>query len=74
MTALGLIGDDSALNLALARDVLEVQGYEVLTAINAQGCFAVLVTRRPDLVVMDIGLPGKDDLRITRELLLLCPR
>jgi len=63
-----LIVDDSPLNIELARDVLEVQGYEVLTATNAEECFAVLTTCRPDLILMDIGLPGKDGLQITRDL------
>ncbi len=68
MNTVVLIVDDSPLNIELARDVLEVQGYEVLTATNAEECFAVLATCRPDLILMDIGLPGKDGLQITRDL------
>lgn len=63
-----LIVEDNPLNLELARDILEAQGFEVLSAGDADECFAVLAQRRPDLVLMDIQLPGKDGLQITRDL------
>jgi CheY-like chemotaxis protein len=63
-----LIVEDNPLNLELAQDILEAQGYETVTAGDAAGCAAALAHRRPDLVLMDIQLPGKDGLQITREL------
>ena len=63
-----LVVEDNALNLELARIILEVNGYEVLPALDADECLAVLAARRPDLILMDVGLPGKDGLQLTREL------
>lgn len=63
-----LVVEDNALNMELARIILEVNGYEVLSALDADECRAVLATRRPDLILMDVGLPGTDGLQLTREL------
>ena len=60
--------EDNPLNLELARDLLVLHGYDVLSASNATECFALLASRRPDLILMDIQLPGMDGLQITREL------
>jgi CheY-like chemotaxis protein len=62
-----LIVEDNALNLELARDILEVEGYEVLAATDAAECLAILAQRRPALILMDVQLPGKDGLQLTRE-------
>lgn len=63
-----LVVDDEARIAKLARDYLERAGFAVLTA--ADGEAAVAATRRhhPDLIVLDIGLPGLDGLAVTREL------
>jgi CheY-like chemotaxis protein len=63
-----LIVEDTPLNLELAKDILEVAGFEVLAAADAAQCFAILAEHRPDLILMDVQLPGKDGLQITREL------
>jgi CheY-like chemotaxis protein len=63
-----LIVEDNPLNLELARDILEIHGYEVLTAGDAAECVAILAERRVDLVLMDVQLPGTDGLQLTREL------
>jgi CheY-like chemotaxis protein len=63
-----LVVEDNPLNMELARDLLEDHGYEVLEAADWVECLAVLSTRRPDLVLMDVQLPDKDGLQITREL------
>ena len=63
-----LVVDDEAKIVQLARDYLEHAGFAVLTA--ADGPTAVETARRqhPDLVVLDLGLPGLDGLEVTREL------
>ena len=63
-----LVVDDEAKIVQLARDYLEHAGFAVLTA--ADGRTAVEIARRqhPDLVVLDLGLPGLDGLEVTREL------
>ena len=63
-----LIVEDNPLNLELARDILEIDGYEVLAAGDAAECFAILAAHRVDVILMDIQLPGTDGLQITREL------
>ncbi|HCG03065.1 MAG TPA: response regulator [Chloroflexi bacterium] len=63
-----LIVEDTPLNMELAKDILEVAGFEVLAAVDAAQCFAILADHRPDLILMDVQLPGKDGLQITREL------
>jgi CheY-like chemotaxis protein len=54
--------------MELARDILEAHGFEVFAARDADECMAELSERRPDLILMDLQLPGKDGLQITREL------
>src|SRR3954449_9268936 len=63
-----LIVEDTPLNLELARDVLEAHGYEVWAAANAEECLALLETRQPDLILMDVQLPGMDGLQLTQQL------
>jgi CheY-like chemotaxis protein len=63
-----LVVEDNPLNLELARAVLERDGHEVLEAHDATDCMLILSQRRPDLILMDIQLPGKDGLQLTREL------
>jgi two-component system, OmpR family, alkaline phosphatase synthesis response regulator PhoP len=63
-----LVVDDEPKIVQVARDYLEHAGFAVLTA--ADGASAVETARRrhPDLVVLDIGMPGLDGLDVTREL------
>jgi CheY-like chemotaxis protein len=63
-----LIVDDNAANLKLARLVLATEGYDVRTAQDATEALAVLATMRPDLILMDIQLPGIDGLELTRRI------
>jgi two-component system, cell cycle response regulator DivK len=63
-----LIVDDNALNLKLARVVLEAAGYKVQTAVNAEDAIALLETSIPRLILMDLQLPGMDGLDLTRRL------
>jgi len=63
-----LIVDDNPTNLKLASDVLECAGFEVLLAEDAEKALAFIQRARPDLVLMDIALPGMDGLTLTRRL------
>jgi CheY-like chemotaxis protein len=63
-----LLIEDNVLNRRLAQFLLKSQGYEVWEATNAPEAFAVLRERQPDLILMDIQLPGMDGLTATRQL------
>jgi CheY-like chemotaxis protein len=68
MSAKILVVDDNPTNLKLASDVLEFEGYEILKAVDAEEAQDVLAATLPDLILMDIGLPGIDGLTLTRKL------
>ncbi len=63
-----LLVDDEPLILELARDYLEHASFEVLTAADGEQGLALARDRQPDLVVLDLGLPGIDGLEVTRQL------
>jgi len=63
-----LIVDDNPVNLKLATDVLEMEGYSVEKAVDAEQAQEMLKSATPDLILMDIALPGMDGLTLTRKL------
>ncbi len=68
MSARILIVDDNPINLKLAADVLEADGYTVERAADAEQAAELLRHIMPDLILMDIALPGIDGLTFTRRL------
>jgi CheY-like chemotaxis protein len=63
-----LIVDDNAVNLNLVAYLVQASGYEVETAGDAEAALAAIAARRPDLILMDLQLPGVDGLELTRRL------
>lgn len=61
-----LVIEDNELNMKLVRGLLKIGKYRVLEAIDAETGLQVARTYRPDLILMDIQLPGMDGLRATR--------
>ena len=60
--------EDNEANRMLIQAVLETLGYEVHLASSATDALASIAHRRPDLILMDIQLPGQDGLALTRRL------
>ena len=55
-----LLVEDNDRNLKLARDVLEYAGFTVLVAMSGEEAVTRAQTARPDLILMDLQLPGID--------------
>jgi two-component system cell cycle response regulator DivK len=63
-----LLVDDDPLNVQLVRVLLSDEGYNLRAALNAEDALNLLTTFKPGLILMDIQLPGKSGLELTREL------
>ncbi len=63
-----LVADDEPQIVQLVRDYLEHGGFAVLVARDGVSALELARSRRPDLVVLDLGLPALDGLDVTRAL------
>lgn len=63
-----LVVEDNRANMKLACLLLASAGYKVLQAFDAETGIAMARTHGPDLILMDVQLPGMDGLSATREL------
>ncbi len=63
-----LVVDDCLPNLKLTRFLLMADGFEVRSAENAEQALQALETSVPDMILMDIQMPGMDGLALTRHL------
>ena len=63
--AIILVIEDNPANLKLATLLLINDGHDVLGAVDAESGLALARMRRPDLVLMDLQLPGMDGLAAT---------
>lgn len=67
MTLILVAEDDTDIG-QLIRDVLEHAGFEVIVRVDGPSALHAARTRRPDLLVLDLGLPGLDGLDVARSL------
>ena len=63
-----LVVEDNPLNLELVTDLLEAAGFVICPALTAEEGFHAASEMSPDLVLMDLSLPGLDGLAVTRAL------
>jgi two-component system alkaline phosphatase synthesis response regulator PhoP len=63
-----LVVDDELRIVELARDYLEHAGFAVLTAADGPSALMMARTRKPDVMVLDLNLPGMDGLDVARTL------
>ncbi len=61
-----MVVEDHPVNLKLAKDLLEMEGFEVISCVDAESALECLKTIRPHMILMDVGLPGMDGLQLTR--------
>ena len=63
-----LIVEDNEKNMKLARDVLQARGYTTLEAVTGEDGVRMAKERKPDLVLMDIQLPGLNGIDALKQL------
>lgn len=63
-----LIADDTPASLSLLAGVLEPQGYEVLTASSGKDALKIAARALPDLILLDVMMPGHDGFAVCRML------
>ena len=68
MSKVILVIEDQEDNRRIMRDLLTSKGYEVIEAVNGLDGVKTAETSRPDLILMDIQLPGIDGYEATRRI------
>lgn len=63
-----LIVEDNPVNLELAKDILENHGFDVLSAVNGLEALQTVQNLLPDLILMDLQLPGMSGLTVIETL------
>lgn len=63
-----LIIDDEISSLITLKDSLEYEGYEVITAVDGESGIKKTEEEKPDLIVLDIMLPGIDGYEVCRKI------
>jgi len=63
-----LVIDDDELHLALMQNILQQEGYKVFTTADGPQGIAIYKEHRPDIVLLDLGLPRMNGLEILRRL------
>jgi len=61
-----LVVEDNKTNAQLLKDVLGVRGYKVDIVMNGDDALKTLDVTHPDIILMDVQLPGMDGLEVTR--------
>jgi|TARA_B110000037_G_scaffold202606_2_gene244911 two-component system sensor histidine kinase/response regulator len=67
-TRIILVVDDEPVNVQLLKRKLEWDGMKVLTASNGQACLDIAKAEEPDLILLDVMMPGMDGLEVCQKL------
>ena len=67
-SALVLVVEDETQMLRFLRTALSAQGYRVLEAVSAAEALVAVTTRNPELILLDLGLPDRDGIDVTRQI------
>lgn len=63
-----LVIDDEAELLALVKEILEDKGYQVFCALNGAGGIRLNEDKNPDLIILDLRMPGMDGIETLRQI------
>jgi two-component system cell cycle response regulator DivK len=63
-----LIAEDNAINRELLRELLEARGYAVDEACDGQAALQMMEQTRPDILLLDIGMPVLDGYAVVRKI------
>lgn len=63
-----LVVDDNPANVRLLTDLLRVHGFSVRSAADGPACLAAIAAQQPDLVLLDVIMPGMDGFTVCRTL------
>jgi CheY-like chemotaxis protein len=69
-----LLVDDSATTLMVERMVLRGEPYELMAARNGREAVAIALRECPDLILLDVAMPGMDGFEVCREIRARCSR
>ena len=61
-----LVIEDNELNMKLVKGLIKIGKYQMLEAVDAESGIQLIRDQRPDLVLMDLQLPGMDGLSATK--------
>ncbi len=59
--------EDNSVNMLLVSRIVEAEGHELIMAEDAQTAESILDDMTPDIILLDINLPGKNGLELARE-------
>jgi two-component system cell cycle response regulator DivK len=63
-----LIAEDNPVNRELLRELLENRGYSVVEACDGPEALSMVEETQPDIVLLDIGMPGMDGYAVARKI------